>query len=119
MNRVIATAALVTLTTLTATSSAFAWGSSTREIDSRQANQEQRIRQGLRDGSLTRYEAERLIAEQRRIQAMESAATRDGRITAAERAAIGRAQDQASRHIYQERHDGETRYSRWGWRRWW
>jgi uncharacterized membrane protein YebE (DUF533 family) len=119
MNRVIATAALVTLTTLTATSSASAWGFSTPEIDSRQANQEQRIRQGLRDGSLTRYEAERLIAEQRRIQDMESAAKRDGYISRSERAAIDRAQDNASRHIYQERHDGESRHSRWGWRRWW
>jgi uncharacterized membrane protein YebE (DUF533 family) len=113
MNRVIATAALVTITTLTATSSAFAWGSSTREIDSRQANQEQRIRDGIRDGSLTRREAEALIVEQRRIQDLESAAKRDGYISRSERATIDRAQDNASRHIYQERHDSDNRRNRW------
>lgn len=83
------------------------------EIDRRQYNQSKRIEQGLRDGSLTRQEAARLKAEQDRIAAMERQAERDGRLTREEKARIDRAQDQASKHIYQERHDSESRWSRW------
>ena len=83
------------------------------EIDRRQANQISRIQQGLRDGSLTRSEASRLIEEQKRIAEMERRAERDGKVTRQEKAALDRAQDNASRHIYQERHDNESRWSRW------
>ena len=85
-------------------------------VDQRQANQEARIQQGLRDGSLTRAEAARLKAEQDRIAALERQAERDGRVTREERARLERAQEQASKHIYQERHDSENRRS--GWSRW-
>ena len=85
-------------------------------IDQRQYNQDMRIEQGLRDGSLTRYEAEKLRAEQDRIRAMERQAERDGKVTREERARLEAAQNQASRHIFQERHDGESRGSKW--RRW-
>lgn len=87
------------------------------EIDRRQANQISRIQQGVRDGSLTRNEANRLIEEQKRIAEMERRAERDGRIDRNEKAAIDRAQDNASQHIRQERHDAESRGSgrRWGW----
>lgn len=95
-----------------------AYGTSNRGIDASQANQEARINQGLRDGSLTRREAAGLEAEQRRIQQMESRAKADGRVDRYEAAQIRRAQGEASRHIYQERHDGEKRG--WGgFRRWW
>ena len=115
MKRMILTAALIAA----GATAASAWGTSNSSIDRTQANQEARIREGLRDGSLTRREAADLAAEQRRIQAMESAAKRDGAVTRSEQAAIQRAQEAAGRHIYQERHDNETRLSRWGWRRWW
>ena len=92
-----------------------AWGSSTPSIDRTQANQEARIRQGLRDGSLTRREAAKLESEQRRIQTLESRAKLDGVVTRGEAAQIRRAQESASRHIYQERHDSEVA----GRRRWW
>ena len=95
-----------------------AYGTSTRAIDTAQANQEARIRDGVRDGSLTRSEAAALNAEQRRIQQLESRAKADGVITRAEQDRIRRAQQDASRHIYQERHDSETS-KRSGWRRWW
>jgi hypothetical protein len=115
MNRVIITTALVAMTSVGAATSASAWGSSSNDIDRTQANQAARINQGLRDGSLTRREAADLIAEQRRIQALESAAKRDGHLSRSERAEIERAQNSASRHIYQERHDSESRNRRWGW----
>jgi hypothetical protein len=94
-------------------------------IDRRQWNQERRLEQGLRNGSLTLREYARLKQEQQRIQALESWARRDGVITPHERYQLRRAQHHASRHIYHERHDGEYRGWRrwadygWGWRRWW
>jgi len=78
-------------------------------IDRREHNQELRIEREVRDGSLTRREYNRLEAEQGRIPGMEARARRDGVITPYERYEIRRAQNQASRDIYRERHDGERR----------
>lgn len=99
------------------TTLASAYGSSTPGIDGAQANQRWRIEQGRRDGSLTPAEYQRLLAEQRRIEMMESKAKADGHISYAERERIRRAQGEASQHIWQERHDSERRRT-WGWR-WW
>lgn len=105
---------------LAATTATMATGANADSIDRRQANQDRRIHDGLRDGSLTRREAAQLEAEQARIRAMERTAERDGRVDRNERARIEAAQNAASRHIYQERHDGESRGSGWNrWRRWW
>jgi uncharacterized protein HemX len=95
-----------------------AYGTSTRDIDAAQANQEARIRDGIRDGSLTRREATGLVQEQRRIQQLESRAKADGVVTRSEHDQIRRSQQNAGKHIYQERHDSERR-GHWGWRRWW
>jgi hypothetical protein len=84
-------------------------------IDRREHNQERRIERGVHDGSLTRREYYRLEAEQSRIRAMEARARRDGYVSPYERYQLRRAQDEASRHIYEERHDRDG----WGWRRWW
>ena len=105
----IALGVLIAGTTLAA-----AYGSSTPGIDATQANQRWRIEQGRRDGSLTPAEYRRLLDEQRRIEMMESQAKADGHVSHAERERIRRAQDAASQHIYQERHDSERRRG-WGW----
>jgi hypothetical protein len=116
MKRTLFTIALIGLGATSA--SAFSW-TNTPHIDRTQAQQEAQIRQGMKNGSITRAEGERLIAEQRRIQALENAAKRDGIATPAERQAIRNAQQQAARHIYQESHDAERRgFRRWfGWNR--
>lgn len=101
-----------------ATSAASAYGSSTREVDARQHRQMERIEEGRRNGSITRREYEALMAEQRRIQAIESQATRDGRVTYHEREVLRRAQNEASRHIREESTDYERRRRGWGWWRW-
>ena len=111
MKRLIATLALIAA----GATAANAYGTSTRDIDRTQANEQARINAGVRDGSLTRGEAARLQAEQRRIEHMESRAKADGHISRAEHDRIRRAQEEASRHIYQERHDSQSRNSR----RWW
>ena len=78
-------------------------------IDQRQANQEQRIEQGIRSSQLTAGEAARLERGQARIERMERRALADGRMDPRERRRIMHAQDVQSRHIYREKHDNQTR----------
>lgn len=111
------TLTLASLALLAMTAAASAHDSAQDRIDRREAMQENRIRQGVRSGEITRREARQLEAEQERIHEMERRATRDGHIDRREAAAIERAQDNASRHIRQERHDAERR-GNWN-RRWW
>ena len=74
-------------------------------IDQRQANQEQRIDQGVASGQLNKREANRLNREQRHINRMENRVKADGVVTKKERARIGAAQNRASRHLAREKHD--------------
>lgn len=74
-------------------------------IDQRQANQEQRIDQGIGSGQLTAREANRLNKQQQQINRMEDKAKSDGVVTGKERARLGRAQDRVSRNIAREKHD--------------
>ena len=78
-------------------------------IDQRQANQEQRIEQGIRSSQLTAGEAARLERGQARIERMERRALADGRMDPRERRRIMHAQDVQSRHIYREKHDNQKR----------
>lgn len=92
-------------------------------------SQNERIENGIRNGSLTKKEAADLRDEQRRISERIERARRDGRVDYFERQEIARLKAQASRHIYQEKHDNDSakrRYSgnenRGGYRgnyRWW
>jgi len=75
-------------------------------IDRREREQAQRIRQGLRDGSLTPQEARRLWAEQRRIHGAEARMNADGRLSPQERGRLNAMQNQANRDIYRARHNG-------------
>lgn len=89
------------------------------QIDQRQARDAQRIEEGRRSGQLTAREFTQLKSEQARIASIERAAKADGVVTRHEARMIADAQDAASRHIYQEKHNGETvRAHRW-YRRWW
>ena len=95
-------------------------------IDQRQANQEKRIQQGVRTGSITRQEYRKLETEQAHIRALERSAKRDGHVDRREAARIAAAQNAADRHIYQEKHDANARHRYGFWRkpglwhrRWW
>jgi hypothetical protein len=74
-------------------------------IDQRQANQEQRIDQGIASGQLTQREAGRLEQQQKHINTMEDKAKSDGVVTKKERARLHAAQDKASKKIYRQKHD--------------
>jgi hypothetical protein len=92
-------------------------------IDARQANQMQRIEQGLRSGQLTRDEYHRLMDQQREIARLERILERDGRLSYSDRARLNYLQNQASASIWWEKHDSQTRYNDrdrgWGWGRGW
>lgn len=77
-------------------------------IDQRQANQEQRIDQGIASGQLTQREAGRLEQQQQHINTMENKAKSDGVVTKKERARLHAAQDKASKKIYRQKHDRQN-----------
>lgn len=77
----------------------------TPNVDQRQANQQQRIDQGVKSGELTGKEAARLEKGQERIQKMEDKAKADGKVTPKERARLQKAQNVESRKIAREKHD--------------
>lgn len=74
-------------------------------VGQRQGNQQKRIHQGVRSGSLTPREAIRLEREQFRIERMERRLKADGTFTCRERARIHSRQNMASRHIYRAKHN--------------
>lgn len=78
-------------------------------VNARQHHQRARIHQGVRSGELTRREAGRLAREQRDIRRLEREYKSDGVLTGAERRDLHREQNGASRDIYKQKHDEQTR----------
>lgn len=78
-------------------------------IDQRQANQEQRIDQGVASGELTRPETRRLEQGQNKVERIETRAKADGSVTQGERARIHQAQDAQSKRIWRQKHDRQDR----------
>ncbi len=111
---------LASLTALTLASPlAITTASAYDDVDARQARQQARIQDGVRSGEINRWENRQLQAEQARIADLERRAKVDGRVDYREAAQIRNAQNEASRHIYQESHDRDSRGSRSWFRRWW
>lgn len=77
----------------------------TRRIDRREARQNARIDQGVASGQITRAEAARLKAGQRRIHRMERLAKADGVMTYTERVLVLQAQNYQSREIFRIKHN--------------
>jgi len=78
-------------------------------VNHRQQNQQQRIKQGVRSGELTRRETRTLAEGQRDVRQLERAYKSDGELTRAERADLHHEQNQASRDIYKQKHDAQDR----------
>jgi hypothetical protein len=96
---------------LAAPFAALAQSTSTPVLDQRQANQEQRIQQGVQSGSLTQQEAARLERGQGRLQAREDRAKADGVVTRQERTQLQRAENRQSQQIAHEKHDRQHDYN--------
>ena len=73
-------------------------------LDQRQANQHQRIDQGIA--------SEQLNEQKEQIDKMEKRAKSDAVMTDRERARIAAAQDRAARHIAREKHDRQGKRHR-------
>src|SRR3954447_3934511 len=78
-------------------------------VNTRQRNQRKRINEGVRSGELTRDEAVNLRQEQRAIRTEKRAYRSDGKVTAAERKDLHQDLNDASKDIYQQKHDSDTR----------
>jgi hypothetical protein len=75
----------------------------------RDINQQQRINNGVRDGSLTNREASRLERGQSHVDAREARAGANGHISAREQRGIQRADDRQSQRIYDKRHNAHVK----------
>lgn len=93
---------------LVAAGSAYA-GNRDPGVNHRQAHQHMRIDHGVLSGQLTARETARLRAAQRAIAFEERVYKRDGHLTARERADLNRDLNAASRDIYRQKHDAQTR----------
>ncbi len=81
-----------------------------QNVNARQDEQHERIQAGVRNGSLTKREAQQLRDREARIRGAESRDRRSGgRLTDAERRDLQRRQNNASRDIYRQKHDGQNR----------
>jgi len=83
--------------------------SETPVIDKREQNQKARIKQGVKSGELTKKEARRLAAEQKKIKHDEKKAKADGVVTSREKAKIRKEQKRASKDIYRQKHDTQKK----------
>ena len=80
------------------------------QVNKRQTHQQGRIYNGINSGELTRRESYRLQREQYQINRMEQRFRRSGEgLSARERVRLAREQNQASRHIYRQKHDEQDR----------
>lgn len=77
-------------------------------IKGREKEQRARIKEGVKDGTVTKREAVKLHQEQKDIRQDVRAAKSDGVVTPAEKAAITRDQNKASRDIYKQKHDAQN-----------
>lgn len=82
----------------------------TPQLARREANQQQRIANGIESGTLTPREAARLQRGEARLHRNEARAKADGVVTAKERAALNAEADHMSKRIYRQKHDAQAAY---------
>jgi hypothetical protein len=75
---------------------------------SRNANQQERIQNGLESGALNVHEAAKLEKAEANIEHMQAKALKDGSLSSQEAKRIKAAQNKTSTAIYQQKHDVQT-----------
>jgi hypothetical protein len=78
-------------------------------VNARQRAQHARVAQGVRSGELTPAETREIAKEQRSIRQEEREFKADGKLTVAERKELHQDLNQASRNIYEQKHDADVR----------
>jgi hypothetical protein len=94
------------------TTSAFAQtpaptGTNTPRIDQREANQQQRIANGVATGQLTAQETANVEKREAKVVHDTQVAKADGTVTKAERVKLNRELNRDSRKIYKKKHNGK------------
>ena len=90
------------------------WGRSGRPLGAGSAQFDARLDAGLRDGSIDRYAAAELRADYQALVQLENRYAADGRMTAQERAELGRQYQALSQRVEQGNGYGDDRgYDRW------
>jgi phage/plasmid-associated DNA primase len=77
-------------------------------INQRKQNQQQRIGEGVENGSLTAGEASHIEKQESHLNAEEKRMKSDGKLSAAERAKLQNQQNHLSKEIYNQKHDAQT-----------
>jgi tellurite resistance protein len=80
----------------------------TPNLDKREANQQQRIDQGVASGQLNAKETNRLDKREAKLAANEAVAKADGKVTRAERRKLQHEANRNSKAIYKQKHDAQT-----------
>jgi hypothetical protein len=75
----------------------------------RNVNQQERIEQGVKSGSLTKRETAGLEKGQAHVERKEARAGKDGHVSASEQAGIQHAENKQSKRIHKEKTDAEVR----------
>lgn len=102
----------VTVGMLVGSVGAYAGDTSDPAVNERQANQADRIKQGMKSGELTKDEAKDLREDHRDVKQLEKAYKSDGKLTNAERRDLRHEQNQTSRDIKKQKHDAQSRPAR-------
>ena len=86
-------------------------GQHDHHIQQRKQNQQRRIARGVRSGQMTRGETRRIERQERGINREERGmrAQDHGHLTRQDRRTIHRQQNQESRRIYRDKHNGRVR----------
>jgi Ni,Fe-hydrogenase I large subunit len=77
-------------------------------INQRKQNQQQRIGEGVENGSLTAGEAAKIEHKEAKLNAEEKAMKSDGTLSAQERAKLQHQQNNLSQQIYNQKHDAQV-----------
>ena len=81
-----------------------------QSVREREANQQDRIQQGVATGELTPHEAKKLERKEAKIRRdIRKERADDGYLSASERAKIQKEQNRVSKKIYKEKHDNQDR----------
>jgi hypothetical protein len=105
IHRLISALILATSGAVFAQASAPANPAATPVLDAKQANQQQRIDQGVTSGQLNKREAARLQARENKLAAHETGAKADGVVTRKERVRLNKEANRDSKAILKQKHD--------------
>lgn len=76
-------------------------------INNRQENQQDRIKQGIESGELTKHEVKSLEQKEAKLASIEKRMKEDGSLSAEERARLQKYADLLSADIYKQKHDNQ------------